>query len=119
MGLSGVVRPTSEQISAEVDRTTPNPSFAKEGNGFTRTVLRTLLSVGFIIAVLMWQQSGQWVPTGDRARDSAVKPRSDFMIFYGAAMVMRHSPEHLYDQQKEGAAQSAATGLDISAADFD
>src|SRR5213594_3571227 len=62
----------------------PFPSLAREGNGFTRTVLRTLLSVGFIIAVLMWQQSGQWVPSGDRARDSAVKPRSDFMIFYGA-----------------------------------
>jgi len=31
-GGVGVVRSTSEQISAEVDRTTPNPSFAKEGN---------------------------------------------------------------------------------------
>src|SRR5206468_7879217 len=28
----GVVRSTSEQICVVVDRTTPNPSFAKEGN---------------------------------------------------------------------------------------
>src|SRR5881396_2611408 len=31
-GADGVVGPTSEQICDEVDRTTPCPSFAKEGN---------------------------------------------------------------------------------------
>src|SRR5438552_3535957 len=30
----GVVRSISEQVSADVDRTTPDPSFAKEGNPF-------------------------------------------------------------------------------------
>src|SRR5437867_920386 len=33
LGKGGVVRSTSEQICVVVDRTTPNPSFAKEGNG--------------------------------------------------------------------------------------
>jgi len=83
------------------------------------TLLRTWLSTGFIIAVIMWQHSGLYLPNGDPAHDRTVKPRADMMIFYGAAKVMRHSPADLYDQRKEAAAQKAATGLEISSEDRD
>src|SRR5436190_8974218 len=86
---------------------------------FADIVLRTWLGVGLIIAVLMWQQGGRWLPTGDPAKDSVMKPRADLMILYGAGLVMRHAPASLYDQHQEAAAQKAATGLDISTEDPD
>jgi hypothetical protein len=82
-------------------------------------VIRTWISAGLIIGILMWQQGGRWLPTGNPAEDATLKPRADLMILYGAALVMRHSPTNLYDQQQEGVAQRAATGLDISASDPD
>src|SRR5438874_1714476 len=86
---------------------------------FRNTVLRTCLSVGLVFATLMATQGERWLPSGDAARDSVSKPRADLMIIYGAALIMRHSPGDLYDQRKEGAAQKASTGLDISSEDLD
>jgi hypothetical protein len=86
---------------------------------FGNVILRTWLSTGLIIGIFMWQQGGHWLPTGNPVQDDIVKPRADLMILYGAGLVMRHSPASLYDQQQEGAAQRAATGLDISANDPD
>jgi hypothetical protein len=82
-------------------------------------VVRVWLGAGLIIGIMMWQQGGRWLPTGDPAKDAVMKPRADLMILYGAGLVMRQAPGSLYDQQQEAAAQSAATGLEIAVDDPD
>ena len=85
----------------------------------THTAFQTWFNVGLILGLVMWLHAGTWVPTGDSVKDREMRPRADFMMFYGSALVLQNSATQLYDQNRQAAAQRLATGLEISESDID
>lgn len=83
------------------------------------TAGHTCACVGILFSLVMLVHGWRWIPTGNPLSDETLRPRSDFMTFYGAAVLLLNSPEELYEPESEAAAQKAATGLNISAGDVD
>ena len=86
---------------------------------FRKTAVQVWVNVGVLLCLLLWWHGGSFVPSGDVARDTVNRPRADFMLFYSSAQLIRTSPHQLYDVGRQGEAQKAATGLDISGSDVD
>src|SRR5690349_17269745 len=82
-------------------------------------VVSTLINVAFLLSLLFWPHLYLWLPSGDHDRDRVLRPIVDFTMFYGSALLLRHSPSQLYDDALQGEWQKAATGLDISGKDVD
>src|SRR5262245_24747965 len=81
---------------------------------FRTAVLPVWINVALIFCLVVWLHGGNFIPSGDPARDAAMHPRADMMVFYGAALLARTNPSQLYDVDRQGEAQKAATGLEIS-----
>jgi len=86
---------------------------------FGGIVLRTWIPVGAILAMTFLLHSHVWIPSGDSALDEVRKPRADLMLFYAGALLIRESPERLYDVSRQAEAQREATGLGMSEGDID
>jgi alpha-1,2-mannosyltransferase len=86
---------------------------------FRSPALQVSLNVGLIFCLVVWLHGGIFIPSGDPSRDAVTKPRADFMIFYGAGLLVKTAASQLYDIDRQGAAQKAATGLEISGRDID
>jgi hypothetical protein len=86
---------------------------------FWTSALHVWINVGVILCLVLWLHGGLFIPSGDASRDAAVQPRADFMMFYGGALLVKTSPSELYDVEKQGAAQKAATGLNMAAGEPD
>jgi glycosyl transferase family 87 len=82
-------------------------------------VLPVWINVGLILSLVVWLHGQIFIPSGDATHDSVTRPRADLMIFYGAAVIAKTDPSQLYDVDRQGAAQKAATGLEISGRDID
>ena len=86
---------------------------------FKQTALQVWMNVGGLLCLVLWLHGGVFIPSGDSARDRAQRPRADFMMFYGTALLVRESPHQLYDVDRQGEAQTTATGLEMSPTDLD
>src|SRR5262245_54440136 len=86
---------------------------------FRTTAVQLWFNVGAILCLVVWLQGGRFIPSGDAARDTVMRPRADFMMFYGSAVLLKESPAELYDISRQAAAQRAATGLEIAGSDID
>ncbi len=86
---------------------------------FRTTALQVWINVGLILCLVLWLHGDIFIPTGDPAHDAVRRPRADLMIFYGAALLAKTAPSHLYDIDAQGEAQKVATGLEISGRDID
>ncbi len=86
---------------------------------FRQTAVRAWVHIGLLLAVLLWFCGNYFVPSGDPLRDRVMRPRVDFMAFYASALLFRESPKDLYNVAEQAAAESKATGLNISTDDPD
>ena len=86
---------------------------------FRQTAVRAWVHIGLLLPLLLWLCGDRFVPSGDSLRDGVMRPRVDFMAFYASALLFRESPKDLYNVVKEAAAESKATGLQISTNDLD
>src|SRR5437773_11998537 len=86
---------------------------------FDGIVLRTWIPVGAILAMTFLLHSHVWIPSGDSAVDEVRKARAELRLFSAGALLIRESPERLYDVSRQAEAQREAAGLGMSEGDID